>query len=100
MRLAGVSVGRVDSVSLSMDEEYPVVFHIALEPDITLRQDAKARLASRGILGSSFLQIHPGSPDAPVLPPGGEFYGEPKLSIEQIMTRVDDISAKVVDVLE
>ena len=100
VRFAGVPVGRVRQVNLRPEEEWPVVFRIALHPDIPVKTDSSARISTSGLLGSSFLQIEPGSPGAPRLPPGGEIRGRAGLGLEEALARVDEISVKVLGIMD
>lgn len=64
---SGVRVG--DVVSLRLDPEDPrnVVALIRVLSHIPIRQDTRARLALANITGSMSVQLHGGSPEAPLL---------------------------------
>lgn len=100
VRFAGVSVGRIQRVGLRPEEEWPVVMEVALKPDIPVRTDSTARIATSGFLGSSFLLIEPGSPTAPLLSAGGEIHGQSGPGLEDAMAHVDEISYKVIALLD
>lgn len=90
VRLAGIEVGRVESVDLRADEDFPVVASVAIDRAISLRQGSFARLTSDGLLGSKFLAIDPGPLDAadigdrPIL-------GQSGASIEQALATVANL---------
>jgi phospholipid/cholesterol/gamma-HCH transport system substrate-binding protein len=67
VEIAGVEIGRVGSISLKNGKALVVLrFH----PDIVIRQDAKAIIRTRGILGDKFVEIVPGMESSPVMKPG------------------------------
>jgi phospholipid/cholesterol/gamma-HCH transport system substrate-binding protein len=100
VRYAGVSVGRVQGVMLQPEEEWPVVFDIALRPNVPIHEDSTARIATEGLLGSAFLEIGAGSPDAARLPPGSAIHGEASVGLEQALGQVDELSARVTALLD
>ena len=67
VEIAGVEIGRVDSISLK-DGKALVV--LRMRPDIIVRQDAKAIIRTRGILGDKFVEIVPGLESSPIIKPG------------------------------
>jgi phospholipid/cholesterol/gamma-HCH transport system substrate-binding protein len=69
VRIAGVEVGRVKDISL---EENKAKLTLRIDPDIKVGKDFTAVLKTQGLLGEKYLELLPGSPDAPVLEEGGE----------------------------
>lgn len=100
VRLAGIEVGRVESVELRASEDFPVVANVAIDRQVTLRQGSSARLTSDGLLGAKFLALGAGPPEAPEL--GDEpIRGQAGASLEQAMATVanmgDDAGALMQD---
>jgi phospholipid/cholesterol/gamma-HCH transport system substrate-binding protein len=100
VRFAGVKVGRIKEVRLEPDAEYPVVMVISIDPDIPVRTDSTARIATAGFMGSSFLVIEAGSPDAPLLSEGGAIQGKEAPGMDEALGHVDAIAAKAVALLD
>lgn len=70
VRLAGVRVGRVSSVTLN-PATYMADASLTIPQDIVLPSDSAALIQSDGLLGGAYIQIQPGgSPDT--LAPGDE----------------------------
>ena len=67
VEVAGVPIGKVEKIGLETGQA-KVWMKIGL---VILRQDAEAIIKTHGVLGDKYVEIKPGSPDAPVLPPGG-----------------------------
>lgn len=71
VRLSGVKVGSVTSISLNRDNYYAVV-GVALDEDVKVPEDSVAKIASDGLLGGNFVDIDPGASDF-MLEPGAAF---------------------------
>ncbi len=67
VEIAGVQVGRVDSVSLEGNEAKVA---LVLKKDIRLSRDAEAVIRTKGILGDKYVELVPGSLSAPPILPG------------------------------
>jgi phospholipid/cholesterol/gamma-HCH transport system substrate-binding protein len=66
--MAGVAVGRVTKITLDENE---AVLRVAFLKDIELREGAVISRKASSILGTSVLNLDPGSEQSPVVPPGG-----------------------------
>jgi phospholipid/cholesterol/gamma-HCH transport system substrate-binding protein len=95
VRMAGVDIGRVQSVELRPYDDWPVAFRVSLDAAISLRSDGSARIASAGLLGSRFLQLQPGSREADRLDPGGDLRGETTAGLDEALGKVEVISDEV-----
>jgi len=89
--LAGVRVGHVSAVRLNMSDGTAEV-QLRLRNNVRLREDAVAIVGSSGMLGDRMLQLHPGSPDRPVVPPGGWIVGGDPVSLDQMVTVMASIA--------
>ncbi len=66
IRVAGVNVGTLGSVEREGDD---AVVELVLEQDISVHTDARVDMRPHTLFeGSSFVDLHPGSPSAPELP--------------------------------
>ncbi len=100
VRFAGVPIGRVNSVALRPGQEWPVAIQVGIEPSVVLKEDASARIATAGLLGSSYLEIDVGTAGSPALPSGGEVHGKEVAGLEAALSRVDEIAGKAVALLD
>ncbi len=66
VEVAGVPVGRVEKIGL--DEGMARVWMKIGQTQ--LHADAEAAVKTHGMLGDKYIEVKPGSPDAPLLPPG------------------------------
>ena len=75
IRVSGIEVGRVKAIELRAGEEWPVLFHVAMDQDVGLTAGSSARITSDGLLGAPYLEILAGPSDANPLPPGSQIVG-------------------------
>lgn len=97
VRIAGVRVGKVESVGL---EGNRALLTLSLEPDVRLYQGATARIASLGMLGDKYVEVFPGNPDGPVLPAGTTLSGDAPPSFDDVLDVANEIGADVKEVTE
>lgn len=100
VRIAGVPVGRVSSVALRPDSDWPVVFRMTLDTEVRLTRDSRAGFASDGILGSRFLTIDPGPSEAPPLAEGEAIPGQPSADVTKALSRLEEVVDRAVLLLD
>lgn len=67
VEIAGVNVGRVDSLQLVEDRAR---LGLRLDPQVGVQEDSIASIRARGLLGDKYIAISPGASSA-VIPAGG-----------------------------
>ena len=68
VEIAGVRIGRVDSLGLSEDDRARLTLRV--NDGVKLQEDAIASVRARGLIGDKFVLISPGAADK-FIPPGG-----------------------------
>lgn len=69
VRVAGVEVGRVKDIALHNNKAKVI---LRIYPDVKIGKDFTAVLKTKGLLGERYVELIPGSPNAPSLEHGGE----------------------------
>jgi len=69
VEVAGVRVGRVESLGLSEDDRARLT--LRLNEGMKLQEDAIASVRARGLIGDKFVLITPGASEK-IIPPGGK----------------------------
>jgi phospholipid/cholesterol/gamma-HCH transport system substrate-binding protein len=100
VRVAGVAIGRIQRVDLRPGDPWPVALHVAVKPDVPIKTDSTARVATSGLLGASYLLIESGSPNSAALPAGGEIHSTSSPGLEDALTQVGRVSEKVLTILD
>jgi phospholipid/cholesterol/gamma-HCH transport system substrate-binding protein len=84
--IAGVSVGRVDTVTLN-PKDFSALIEFSLKKEVKLPVDSIASIKTSGLIGDKFLALSPGGDDA-VLPPGGLISDtESNVDLESLISR-------------
>jgi phospholipid/cholesterol/gamma-HCH transport system substrate-binding protein len=100
VRVAGVRKGRVQKIEVTPDGRASVTMRVA--KDVQLRRGATARVASLGLLGEKYVELDPGPPSAPPIPPGEpvRLTGSQPASIEDVTSQVSEIALDVKAITE
>lgn len=69
VEVAGVEVGRVESIRVTPDFRAKIT--LSINPRITLKEDAIASVRTKGIIGDKYIRLSPGYAEK-TIPPGGK----------------------------
>jgi phospholipid/cholesterol/gamma-HCH transport system substrate-binding protein len=84
VEIAGVSVGRVQSIGL---KDYQARVTLRLDPDVKLQTDAIVSIKTKGLIGEKFVLISPGGSDK-IVPAGGRLTEvEAPVDIEELISK-------------
>jgi len=89
VRLAGYEVGRIKEITVK-DRNVEIIFDVV--QGTRVKKDSVASLRLTNLLGGQFLSISFGSPDAPLLEPGGTLQGKDTANIDVIVDNVSDLT--------
>jgi phospholipid/cholesterol/gamma-HCH transport system substrate-binding protein len=87
VKVAGVEVGLVEGKVLDGQRAKVTV---RMNKGVRVHADARATIASTGLIGSKYLELALGGPEAPVLEPGDTLVGEPSVSFDDIMKKAGE----------
>ena len=91
VEIAGVKVGRVDSMSLVDDRAR---LSLRIDPGVTIQEDAIASARHRGLIGDKYIAISPGASDR-LIPSGGRIRETESPPRHRRHHRHDALSGKV-----
>ena len=69
VEVAGVDVGRVESITVTPDNRAKL--ELSINPDIVLKEDAIASIRTKGIIGDKYIKLSPGYAEK-TIPAGGK----------------------------
>ena len=99
VRLAGVTIGSVESVDFGAIPENPqatsaVVVTMTVDGDVArdrIRTDSRAMLRSLGLLGGQYVNITPGTLKGDAVRNGDEIPGLQETTIQEVVANSDDV---------
>ena len=94
VRLAGVKVGTVEEILL---KNYRAEVQMRIDSNVRIQTDAEATLASLGLLGEKYVEIHPGTADT-FCEAGDTIYGLASVGFDQIGTMLGEVGEDIKDV--
>lgn len=108
VRVMGIKVGRVRSISFEPDlqmpngEEVKLRVHISVDREAwsSVREDSRYFINLAGVIGEKFLEITPGSAASPMLKPGVVVRGEDPPRIDQLISQSYGLAGKIMDFVE
>jgi len=84
VEIAGVEVGRVDSIGLA---DYQARVVLRMERDVKLQEDSIASIKTKGLIGEKYIRISPGGSDK-IIPPGGRIREvEAPVDFEELLSK-------------
>jgi phospholipid/cholesterol/gamma-HCH transport system substrate-binding protein len=99
--LSGVKIGNVKDVELDRKSK-GVFVRLTILKEFPLHNDSKFVIEQQGVLGDQFVNITPGSPDAPLLNDGDEVVGAEPFNLSEVaqsasslLKRFDQLGATV-----
>ena len=87
VRYAGIKVGKVETTAFDPKDPGRVVLRISVDPKTPVRSDSKAQISSLGLLGEYYVEISPGTPEAALIPAGGEIPVEESVQWAELVNR-------------
>ncbi len=95
---AGLEIGRVKHIKLleapdGGQERVSVLTEIT--PNITVKTDSSASIKTSGLMGGFYIDIRPGSKEAPILKPSDHLMGQESFEFAKVGDMVSDIVREV-----
>ncbi len=88
VKMSGVEVGKVRGIKLE-NGRAKVTAHI--DADVPVYANGKVKLSVTGLIGSQFLDLNPGTPEAARLKDGDTLYGKPLKTLDQLIEKISEI---------
>jgi phospholipid/cholesterol/gamma-HCH transport system substrate-binding protein len=85
VRQSGVKVGSVARVALSQEDRRSVDVDLSLYRGLIVRTKDQISIVTGGLLGDQYIDIVPGSPDAPIVGPGDRLTGRTGLDLKLLV---------------
>lgn len=85
VEIAGVGIGRIESIGLGSDYQARVVLRV--RDGVNLQEDSIASVKTKGLIGEKYLRISPGGSEK-IIKPGGRIREvEPPVDFEELLSK-------------
>lgn len=103
VRMNGVDVGNVHAVRIAEDSPaVEIIFVVNKQAAAHIREDASVSIRQLGLLGDKFLELFPGTPTKPALPPGSLLSGRADPDAAELAvsvgTALDNVNAALLQI--
>jgi phospholipid/cholesterol/gamma-HCH transport system substrate-binding protein len=101
LQINGIDVGKIKQIVHARTKAGRLVARVEIRvlEEYTLYQNASVRKAAESLLGDYRLDLDPGSPDTPVLPPGGMIVNvQSRSDLDEIQAQLREVTKNVNDV--
>jgi phospholipid/cholesterol/gamma-HCH transport system substrate-binding protein len=88
VKIAGVEVGKVDKIMLDGGRAKVT---LRLDEKVRVHRGARAQVASTGMIGSKYLDLTQGNPNAPLMEDGDSIQGDPSFSFDDAMNELREL---------
>lgn len=95
---SGVKIGTVKEVDFYGTSQVKVVMHIEKKVQKYIREDAKARIGSEGLIGSKIVVIYDGTPTADMVKGGEQLFVDKAVSTEDILASLQENNKNLVSI--
>lgn len=89
VHFAGTQVGKVEKIEILNGEIRPILLTIKLDASVVLREGTIAYVDMLGMLGEKFVELSPGSPEAPELSGSAEIEGVDPIPMHEMMRKMN-----------
>ena len=80
--IAGVEIGRVESVAL---EDYEAKIRMVIQPGVILQGDTIASIKTKGLIGEKYIELTPGASEKTIKPGGVIRETQPAMDLEALI---------------
>ena len=84
VEIAGVEVGRVESIGL---KNYEALVTLRINSGVKLQEDSIASIKTKGLIGEKYIRISPGGSDRAIPPNGRIKEVEPPVDLEELLSK-------------
>ncbi len=99
VRFGGRKVGTIQSVRPSREDMTRTEVLFALRAEVPVNRESVATIASLNALGQNYLEVLPGSIDAPRIEPGGVVPSAEALTFSDLTRKVAEVADTAVDLM-
>src|SRR6266478_3950474 len=89
VRFGGMKVGTVQEAEIDPNDSTRIRMRMQVTDGTPIRTNSTARISSLGFLGENYIEISPGTRDAPKLPPGSDIPSAEIVQLADVFANVN-----------
>jgi phospholipid/cholesterol/gamma-HCH transport system substrate-binding protein len=99
VRYAGIRKGRVENITVDPKDATRVIMDFSVEPDVPVKTDSLAKVATLSALGENYLEIEPGKPESPFAKSGSVLPSKEFFGITDVADMLNELGPDVQDLI-
>jgi phospholipid/cholesterol/gamma-HCH transport system substrate-binding protein len=92
VRFGGLKVGTVSSTEIDPQDTTRIRLRLSVREGTPFRTNSTARISTLGFLGENYIEVSPGTRDAPLLEPGSEVPAEEIVQLADVFNNVNNVT--------
>ncbi len=92
VRLNGVRVGQVKTITIHSEMTPPIVVTIELSNAAKIHKDARAYINTLGLMGEKYVEIYAGTQQSPYLKPGEPLMGQSPTELQDVLNSSKEVA--------
>lgn len=92
VRFGGLKVGTVSSTEIDPEDTTRIRVRLSVREGTPFRANSTARISTLGFLGENYIEVSPGTRDAPLLKPGSEVRAEEIVQLADVFNNVNNVT--------
>jgi phospholipid/cholesterol/gamma-HCH transport system substrate-binding protein len=92
VRFGGLKVGTVSAAEIDPQDSTRIRLRLSVREGTPFRTNSTARISTLGFLGENYIEVSPGTRDAPLLKPGSEIRAEEIVQLADVFNNVNNVT--------
>jgi phospholipid/cholesterol/gamma-HCH transport system substrate-binding protein len=92
VRFGGLKVGTVSAAEIDPQDLTRIRVRLSVREGTPFRANSTARISTLGFLGENYVEVSPGTRDAPLLKPGSEIRAEEIVQLADVFNNVNNVT--------
>ena len=97
---AGFEVGDVTDIRIAKGVKDRIALTVKIASQAHVKKDSRTDIRSLGLMGAKYVEISPGTPEAPELAPGETLEGQSPSSLSEIMETGQQVATNVAQLIQ
>jgi ABC-type transporter Mla subunit MlaD len=100
VRYGGMKAGRVEQVRVDPNDSTRIELSFGVRPEIPVKEDSLAKIASLGPLGDNYLELGTGTPQSPLAAPGSTLKSAEYVGLDDVEANLNNLGPTAQKVLQ